>query len=82
VGAGTLGVHAALRDHFAGEMGELFDQPDILQQGRTGGPAVWMLRLSVTGVPDAWQRRCLDGRSLDCPKAYVGPKGIYASLSQ
>ncbi|MPN01697.1 hypothetical protein SDC9_148908 [bioreactor metagenome] len=34
VGAGTLGVHAALGNDFAVEVGELFEQPDILQQNR------------------------------------------------
>jgi len=31
-------MHSALRDYFAGEMGELLDQPDILQQGGTARP--------------------------------------------
>ncbi|MNR15815.1 hypothetical protein D3C85_1323730 [compost metagenome] len=32
VGAGTFGVHAPLRDHFTVEVGEFFQQPDVLQQ--------------------------------------------------
>ncbi|MGY3653324.1 hypothetical protein ACVWW2_008615 [Bradyrhizobium sp. LM4.3] len=31
-GAGSLGMHASLGNHLAIEMGELLDQPDILQQ--------------------------------------------------
>jgi hypothetical protein len=38
VGAGALGVHAAFGNHLAGEMGELFDQPDVLQQRRSARP--------------------------------------------
>ena len=38
VGTGTLGVHAPLRDHLAVEVGELLQEPDILQQLRTTGP--------------------------------------------
>ena len=34
VGAGTLGVHAALGNHFAVEVGQLFQEPDVLQQHR------------------------------------------------
>ncbi len=34
IGAGTLGVHAALGNHFAIEVGELFQKPDVLQQLR------------------------------------------------
>jgi hypothetical protein len=55
-------VHAALRDHFAGEMRELLDQPDILQQGGTARPRGLNVKLSVTGVPDAWA----NGGRLDC----------------
>jgi hypothetical protein len=46
-------VHAPFRDHLAVEMGQLLDQPDILQQrwaARAGGT------LSVTGAPDACVR--------------------------
>jgi hypothetical protein len=32
VRAGALGVHAALRDDLPVEVGELFEQPEILQQ--------------------------------------------------
>jgi len=35
---GALGVHAPLRNHFPGEVGQLFDEPDILQKGGTAGP--------------------------------------------
>jgi len=45
--AGALGVHAALRDHFAVEMGQLFEQPHVLQQGgpaRPGGLDVEIVR--------------------------------------
>ena len=31
-------MHTAFGDYFAGEMGELLHQPDILQQGRTARP--------------------------------------------
>ena len=34
VGTGTLGMHAPLRDHFAVEVGQLLEQPDILHQHR------------------------------------------------
>ena len=34
VGAGALGVHAPLGDHFAVEVRELLEQPDVLQQRR------------------------------------------------
>ena len=34
VGGGTLGVHTPLRDHLAAEVGELLQEPDILQQLR------------------------------------------------
>jgi hypothetical protein len=54
VGAGALGVHAAFGNHLAGEMGELLDQPTSCNSAGPRGPAVWMLRLSVTGVPEAW----------------------------
>ena len=40
VGAGTLGVHAALGDHLPVEVGEFLQEPDILQQhraARSGG---------------------------------------------
>jgi len=35
-------------------MGQLFDQPDILQERRPSWSGGRMLRLSVTGVPEAW----------------------------
>src|SRR3546814_8117565 len=41
-GAGTLGVHAPLRDHLAYEVAELFMQPHVLRQqraARAGGEA-------------------------------------------
>ncbi len=47
VGAGALGVHAALGNHFAVEMRQLFDEPDILQQrwtARTGSLNVEIVR--------------------------------------
>src|SRR5712664_1929021 len=55
--AGALSMHSALRDHFAGEMGQSFSisQTSCSRAGPRG-PAVWMLKLSVTGVPDAWAR--------------------------
>jgi hypothetical protein len=31
-------MHAALGNYFPGEMRQLFDQPDILQQGRAARP--------------------------------------------
>jgi hypothetical protein len=34
-----------------GEVRRLLDQPDVLQQRRTRGPAVIMLVLSATGSP-------------------------------
>jgi len=57
VGARALGVHAALRNYFAGEMGQLFDQPDILQQGRTARPG----SLDVEIVRDR-RARCMGQR--------------------
>jgi hypothetical protein len=33
--ARALGVHAALRDHFTVEMGQLLQQPHVLQHQRT-----------------------------------------------
>jgi len=45
------------RDHFAGEMRQLFDQPDILQQSRTARPG----RLDVEIVRDR-RARCMGQR--------------------
>ena len=38
VGTRALGVHAPLGDHFAVEVRELLDQPDVLQQGGAARP--------------------------------------------
>ena len=37
VGAPSFGVHAALGDHFAVEVSQLLEQPNVLQQCRTAG---------------------------------------------
>src|SRR5690606_20520545 len=37
IGARTLGMHAPLGNHLAVEVGQLLEQPDVLQQGRTAG---------------------------------------------
>ena len=37
-GAGALGVHAPLRDHFAVEVGEFLEEPDVLKQHRAPRP--------------------------------------------
>ncbi len=55
--AGTLGMHAALGDDFAVEVGQLFQEPHILQQGR----AAWACRLDVLVVDD---RRAKGGGQL------------------
>ena len=51
VSAGTLGVHAPLGYHLPVEVGELFQEPDILQQHRAAWPAVMVFWLSTTGAP-------------------------------
>jgi len=38
IGAGALGVHTTLRNDFAVEMGELFDQVEVIQQQRATRP--------------------------------------------
>ena len=55
--AGTLGMHAALGDDFAVEVGQLFQEPHILQQGR----ATRAGRLDVLVVDD---RRAKGGGQL------------------
>src|SRR3546814_15425472 len=35
IGPGAFGVHAALGDDFALEVSQLFQQPDVLKQGRS-----------------------------------------------
>jgi len=57
VGSPALGVHAALRDHLAVEMGELLDQPDVLQQGRAARTGGHDVVLSATGAPVALVNR-------------------------
>jgi hypothetical protein len=47
-------VHAALGDHLVGEMGSFSMSQTSCSKAGPRGPAVWMLILSVTGVPDAW----------------------------
>jgi hypothetical protein len=45
-------MHAALRDHFAIEVRELFEQPDVLHQDRatrTGGHRVLVIDYRRTG---------------------------------
>src|SRR5690606_32973971 len=37
-GTRALGMHAALRDHFAIEVRQLLQEPDVLQQHGTAGP--------------------------------------------
>ena len=51
VGAGALGVHAPLGNHLAVEVGELLQEPDILEQLGPRGPAVSTFWLSGTGTP-------------------------------
>ena len=53
VGAGALGVHAPLGDDLAVEVGELFQEPDILQQlrpARAGGHHVLVVGNRAAGV--------------------------------
>jgi hypothetical protein len=53
VGAGTLGVHAPLGDHFTVEVGEFFPEPDILEQLRapwTCGQHLLIIDDRATGV--------------------------------
>ena len=53
VGAGTLGVHAALGDHLPVEVGEFLQEPDILQQhraARSGGHDVLVVGDGSAGV--------------------------------
>ena len=38
IGAGTLGVHAALGDHLPVKVGEFLQEPDILKQHRSARP--------------------------------------------
>ena len=52
-GARTLGVHAPLGDDFAGEVGELLDKPQILQEQR----AAWTGAHAVLVVRDGRSRR-------------------------
>jgi len=47
-------MHAALGDHFAGEMRQLFDQPDILQQSRTARPGRLDVEIVRDRRADAW----------------------------
>ena len=61
VGAGTLGVHATLGNHFARKMGQLFDQPDILQERRPS----WSGGLNVEVVRDRRTRRMGQGGRLE-----------------
>ena len=53
MGARTLGVHAPLGDHLAVEVGELLEEPDILQQlraTRPGGHDILVVDDRATGV--------------------------------
>jgi hypothetical protein len=52
-GTRTLGVHTALGDDFAGEVGELLDKPQILQEQRTARPGAH----AVLVVGDGRSRR-------------------------
>ena len=67
VGARALGVHAPLRNDFAVEMRQLFDQPDVLQQrrpARPGGHDVYIVRHGRTGgvgqKRPSWSHRSLE----------------------
>ena len=55
--AGALGVHAPLGNHLAVEVGELFEQPDVLQQRRPARPG----GLNVEIVGDR-RTRCMRQR--------------------
>ncbi|MGY4427993.1 hypothetical protein ACVWWO_000470 [Bradyrhizobium sp. F1.13.1] len=57
VSSPAFGVHAPLRDHLAVEVGELLDQPDILQQGwaaRSGGHDVGVIGDRRAGGIGKW----------------------------
>jgi hypothetical protein len=51
VGAGTLGVHPPFGDDFAIEVGEFFQEPDILQQLRAAWPGGHHVLVVATGQP-------------------------------
>jgi hypothetical protein len=51
VGAPALGVHAALGNDLAVEVGHLFHEPHVLHHHRAAGPAVMEFSLSATGAP-------------------------------
>ncbi len=88
-GAGALGVHAPLRDDLAVEVGELLEEPDVLEQqraARTGGQGVLVVRDRCAG--DRGQRLlvvlrhylllegCFVGRSAGGAQAPVGDLGL------
>src|SRR3546814_15497109 len=76
-GAGTLGVHAPLRDHLAYEVAELFMQPHVLRQqraARAGGEAVLVVGHRSAGLGSEMGGRGLVGR-LD-RKSVVSGKSV------
>ena len=52
-GARALGVHAPLGDHFAVEVGQLLEKPDVLQQHRAARAGRHVFWLFATGAPAA-----------------------------
>lgn len=55
IGPAPLGVHPSLRDHFAIEMRQLLQKPDILEENRAPRPSGLGVEV-VRGRGDAWGR--------------------------